>query len=106
MQTHARYANVYNLWENFFITSIYAPEELFDIMVDSDKRKIDSYEQLRRRINKIVYHYRNDSGDFMTYSMDSKEYVDREDLLSRIRDNVDPDGFRKIATQSDATVPF
>ena len=106
MQTHARYSNVYNLWGNFFITSIYAPEELFDIMVDSDKRKIDSYEQLRRRINKIVYHYKDDSGNFMSYTMDSKDYVDREDLLSRIRDNVDPDGFRKIATQSDTTVPF
>ena len=75
-------------------------------MVDSDKRKIDSYEQLRRRINKIVYHYKDDSGNFMSYTMDSKDYVDREDLLSRIRDNVDPDGFRKIATQSDTTVPF
>ena len=106
MQTHARYANVYNLWENFFITSIYAPEELFDIMVDSDKRKIDSYEQLRRRINKIVYHYRNDDGDFMTYSMYSKEYVDRDDLLARIKNNVDPDGFHKIATQSDIINPF
>ena len=42
----------------------------------------------------------------MSYTMDSKDYVDREDLLSRIRDNVDPDGFRKIATQSDVTVPF
>lgn len=106
MQTHARYSNVYNLWDIFIITTIYAPEELFEIMVASDKRKIDSYEQLRRRINKIVYHYKDDSGNFMSYTMDSKDYVDREDLLSRIRDNVDPDGFRKIATQADLINPF
>ena len=42
----------------------------------------------------------------MSYTMDSKDYVDREDLLSRIRDNVDPDGFRKIATQADLINPF
>lgn len=106
MQTHARYSNVYNLWNIFIITTIYAPEELFEIMVASDKRKIDSYEQLRRRINKIVYHYKDDSGNFMSYTMDSKDYVDRDDLLARIKNNVDPDGFRRIASQSDVTVPF
>ena len=106
MQTHARYSNVYNLWDIFIITTIYAPEELFEIMVASDKRKIDSYEQLRRRINKIVYHYKDDSGNFMSYTMDSKDYVDRDDLLARVKNNVDPDGFRRIASQSDSINPF
>ena len=75
-------------------------------MVASDKRKIDSYEQLRRRINKIVYHYKDDSGNFMSYTMDSKDYVDRDDLLARVKNNVDPDGFRRIASQSDIINPF
>ena len=106
MQTHSRYNNTYNLWENFFITSIYAPEELYDIMVQNTVQKIDTYEQLRRRINKIVYHYKDNNGDFMTYSMDSEDYVDRDDLLARIKNHVDPDGFRKIATQADIINPF
>ena len=42
----------------------------------------------------------------MSYTMDSKDYVDRDDLLARIKNNVDPDGFRRIASQSDVTVPF
>lgn len=106
MQTHARYENTYNLWDILIITTVFSPEELFEIMVAYDKRKIDSYTQLKRRINKIVYHYRTDEGDFMTYTIEAKDYVDRDDLLARVRDKVDPDGFRKIATVADIKNPF
>ena len=106
MQTHARYVNTYNLWDIFIITTIFAPEELYQIMVGETMRKVDTYEQLRRRLKKIVYHFKNDNGEYMTYTMNGEDYVDREDLIARVKGNIDPDGFRKIETQSDINNPF
>lgn len=106
MQTHARFENTYNLWDIFVITTIFAPEELYLIMVGETERNIDSYEQLRRRLKKIVFHFKNDNGEYMTYTMKGDEYVDREDLIARVKGNIDPDRFRKIETQPELTHPF
>lgn len=106
MQTHSRYKNTYNLWEKFYITSIYSPEELYDVMVNTTVQKVDSYEQLRRRIKKVVYHYKNNKGEYATYAMDGKDYIDREDLLARIGDNVASDGFKKIDNRIEVNCPF
>lgn len=106
MQTHARFENTYNLWDIFVITTIFAPEELYLIMVGETERRVDTYEQLRRRLKKIVFHFKNDNGEYMTYTMKGNEYVDREDIIARIKGNIDPDRFRKIETQSDINNPF
>lgn len=106
MQTHARFENTYNLWDIFVITTIFAPEELYLIMVGETERRVDTYEQLRRRLKKIVYHFKNDNGEYMTYTMNGEDYVDREDIIVRIKGNIDPDRFRKIETQSDINNPF
>lgn len=106
MQTHARFENTYNLWDIFVITTIFAPEELYLIMVGETERRVDTYEQLRRRLKKIVYHFKNDNGEYMTYTMKGNEYVDREDIIARIKGNIDPDRFRKIETQPELTHPF
>lgn len=106
MQTHARFENTYNLWDIFVITTIFAPEELYLIMVGETERRVDTYEQLRRRLKKIVYHFKNENGEYMTYTMKGNEYVDREDIIARIKGNIDPDRFRKIETQPELTQPF
>lgn len=106
MQTHARFENTYNLWDIFVITTVFAPEELYLVMVGETERRVDTYEQLRRRLKKIVYHFKNDNGEYMTYTMKGNEYVDREDIIARIKGNIDPDRFRKIETQPELTHPF
>lgn len=75
-------------------------------MVGETERRVDTYEQLRRRLKKIVYHFKNDNGEYMTYTMKGNEYVDREDIIARIKGNIDPDRFRKIETQPELTHPF
>ena len=60
MQTHSRYVNTYNLWSKVYITSVYPPERIYQNMVSTEYQDVDSYQQFLRRINKIVYHYKND----------------------------------------------
>lgn len=81
METHARYSNIKNLWERVVITSVFPPEEVYRIMVQENLRHTDSYQQLLRRINKIVYHYK-DKGEFKTLTIDSKEYINYTHLKS------------------------
>ncbi|HVI41948.1 MAG TPA: hypothetical protein VM577_14955 [Anaerovoracaceae bacterium] len=56
-QIHCRYSNGYSLWSEIHIASIYPPEEVYNFMVDSEKRERDHLAQLMRRISKIIYHY-------------------------------------------------
>ncbi len=106
MQTHSRYTNTYNLWSTVIITSVYPPEAIYNNMVASENRDIDSYEQLLRRINKIVYHYK-DGDEYKTYSIDSKDYTNYEDLRNRALSK-DHDGFITMskAEQLKLDIPF
>lgn len=72
-QTHCRYTNTYNLWTTTIITSIYGPDEFFDIIIDKNRRNIDRFEQLKRRLTKIVYHYK-ESGEYKTYSISPENF--------------------------------
>lgn len=101
MQTHSRYANTYNLWEKVYITSIYPPEELYELMVPESKRYVDSYKQLKRRISKIVYHYIED-GIYKTFEMASDDYIDYEDLKCRVH----PNDFENISESEQIEMPF
>lgn len=106
MQTHARYSNAYNLWEKVYITSVYPPEEIYKIMVP-EHRDTDSYKQLIRRISKIVFHYIED-GQYKTYAIDSKDYINYEDLQKKALSK--PDGFFPVEEPSpfdnDNDMPF
>lgn len=53
----ARYKNKYAAWEEVHITTVIPPEELFEGMRRSGRS--DSFEQLLRRIDSIVYHYKD-----------------------------------------------
>lgn len=105
MQTHSRYANTYNLWEKIYITSIYPPEEAYEQMVKEENRKIDSLGQLIRRINKIVYHYKWE-GQYLTYSVDGKDYTDYEQLETQALAQHNPEGFTSLTKAQQLTLPF
>lgn len=79
---HARYNNVYSLWKQVEITSIYTPYELFSGM-DIQNRSTDSLYQLMRRITAFVYHWKTDDGEYHSYEIPSAEYVSLEDLQKR-----------------------
>lgn len=77
-QVHCRYNNVYMLWDKVYVSSIFPPELLYKKMVQDDTH-IDTVEQLKRRINKIVYHYKQQDS-FKKYEMNMREYSDYEHL--------------------------
>ena len=101
VQTHCRYANTCNLWEKVYITSIFPPEELYESLVNDDKRKRDNIQQLLRRLNTIVYHYVED-GEYKTYSMPASEYLSYRDLIRRA--TADKDDFIKVTDNEE--IPF
>ena len=85
-QQHCRFQNTYNLWTSVIICSIYPPEKLYSNMVDYGDRCIDSIQQLLRRLNLIVYHYK-ENGEYKTFSMPANEYVDCYDMIQRALGN-------------------
>lgn len=93
-QTHCRYNNTYNLWTTCIITSIFPPDEVYSFMVDDDKKKRDKIEQLLRRLDLIVYHYK-ENDTYKTFSILASEYVDYDDLKQRALS--DSDGFMKLS---------
>lgn len=85
---HARYKDVYPLWTEVYITSIYPPEELYTLFVKSEYRQTDSIQQLLRRLDVIVYHY-VENGEYKEYRMPASEYINYEHLKECARNNVD-----------------
>lgn len=79
-QIHCRYANAIALWKEVHITSVYPPEEIYKIMVDSDRRGTDTFEQLKRRISTIIYHY-IENGQYCEFAFPMcAEYTSIEDI--------------------------
>jgi hypothetical protein len=75
----ARYSNSKALWTETHLASVYPPEAAYENMVKKDSRDVDSYEQLRRRITKVIYHFKRD-GEFLQYSVPIDKYTNYEDL--------------------------
>lgn len=78
-QIHCRYSNVYALWTEVHITSIFPPEEAYKFMVEESAQNRDKIQQLMRRLSYIVYHYREDS-NFKSFSIEAGLYEDYETL--------------------------
>ncbi|HEM6145335.1 replication protein RepA [Streptococcus suis] len=57
-QFHARFTNIYALWEKVHISSIFPPKELYKLMVSDSLRATDTMEQMMLRISKVVYHFK------------------------------------------------
>lgn len=102
-QTHCRYQNTYNLWEQVYMISVYPIEQLYNLMVNYKVRNTDSLAQLLRRINNIVYHYKED-GEYKTFSMPASEYTDHNDMMARLCSATD--GFQKVTHCEQLQLPF
>jgi Holliday junction resolvase RusA-like endonuclease len=100
---HARYNNVYSLWTTVHITSVIPPEEWY-----KNENKRDTYEQLRRRITTIVFHWK-DSNGFHAYKKPMAEYTTYEELETEAKERTVPDIFginngQDIILQSQADI--
>lgn len=85
---HARYTNAYCLWNTVHITSVIPPDEWYK----NDNIR-DTYEQLRRRITKIVYHWKDENG-FHSYEKPFSEYTNYEALEAEAKGA--PNGFETL----------
>lgn len=78
---HARYHNVSTLWNEVHLTSVYAPEQVYNRNVqDMSERSIETFDQLRRRIRTVMYHWKDDSG-FHYFSLPMSKYKDCSDMI-------------------------
>jgi len=79
IQLPCRYSNLYSLWSEVHVCTVLPPDAVYKKMVD-DFQSYDTYEQLRRRINTIVYHYIDDDGKFKVFEIHMSHYVDYDTL--------------------------
>ena len=77
-QIRCRYTNSRALWNEVHITSILPPESVYDKM-KLENSNYDTYEQLKRRINYVVYHYKQDD-KFMSFNVPMSKYIDYDTL--------------------------
>lgn len=92
-QLHARYANVFALYEEVHITSIYTPNEVYNSIVERQHQEVDSLYQLMRRITKIIYHYKDKKG-YHTYEILPDEFTTYKDLQKKAQP--ESDGFQQL----------
>ena len=82
-QIHCRFLNTYCLWSSVIICSIYPPEKVYSFMVEDSRRNTDSIKQLLRRLNTIVYHFKDKNNNFRTFTMPASEYVNEFDIKKK-----------------------
>ncbi len=80
IQVHARYSNIYALWTEVYITSVFPPEELYKKMVEESARGRDKQKQLLRRITDITFCFIDAAGEYQRYTIPMSEYTDYEEL--------------------------
>lgn len=86
---HSRYQDAYPLWERVVITSVYPPEEIYGQMVKPENKKTDSFEQLLRRLDVIVYHF-IENGIYKEFCIPASEYKNYADLIMRAKGGEQP----------------
>lgn len=82
----ARYQDSIALWEEVHVTSIYSPKEFWENAIPLERRKEESLEQLTRRIDVEVRHYKDKDG---RYKQDYSGNLNQEDL-ARISETENP----------------
>lgn len=81
-QIHCRYSNCYCLWTTVIITSVYPPDEVYSSMVENERKKRDSVQQLLRRLDEVWYKYK-EKGMYKTLKIPASEYINYEQLKQR-----------------------
>lgn len=101
---HARYKNIVGLWEEVHITSVFAPEQLYHRMVTTDQR-IDTIEQLYRRITGIFYHW-SFNDQYELYYCPMSDYVSYDKLMCDALHHDYNDGFADITPDQEEQIRF
>jgi len=78
-QIACRYSNIYSLWSTVEITSVFPPDEIYE-RFSIKERERDSYEQLRRRIDMLVYHYKDQDGTLREREIPMADYQGGQEL--------------------------
>jgi len=86
-QQHCRYQNTYCLWTSVIICSILPPEQAYYNMVEQTQRSSDSMQQFFRRLNVIVYHYKDENGNYCTFKLEAAEYTNANDMIKKAVEN-------------------
>jgi len=77
-QFHARYTNIIGLWNEVHITSVLPPDKVYKNMV-TENQELDTLRQLIRRINTIIYHWKDNEG-YYEFVLPMEQYSDYESL--------------------------
>lgn len=93
IQLHSRYSNVYSLYEEVHITSIYTPDEIYGYIVERQNQEVDSLYQLMRRITKIIFHFKDKKG-YHTFEISPDEFNTHTDLQKKAQQK--NDGFKPL----------
>lgn len=99
IQVPCRYSNSYALWEEIHIFTVVPPELVYEKMV-SEHQNIDTYEQLKRRINYVVYHWKEtekEKEEYLYKIIPMSEYVSYSDLKNKM-DNYAFECFAEVST--------
>lgn len=103
-QIPCRYANGTALWNEVHITSIFTPHNVYKKMVDESSRGEDKLDQLLRRIDYLVYHYKDENGNFCESTIPMSEFTSIEDIQNALK--ADKDGFIPITQAEQLELPF
>ena len=82
------------------ITSVFPPEILYENIVEKSQRKIDSFEQLKRRITNVVFHYIEHS-EYKTFSISAEDYTNQNCIYEKVYKN----GFVPVKNTAEE-IPF
>lgn len=83
---HCRYYDIYPLWNEVHITSVYSPEDIYKKAVKLEERGNDTFKQLIRRLDVIVFHY-IENCEYKEFPMPAKYYINYEDLKNNAKMN-------------------
>lgn len=106
-QLHARYSNVLMLWKEVHITSVLSPEAIYENMINSSRyANLDTYGQLKRRIDTVIYHYKNEKNEYCQYQQKASEYKDYETLKGLALGTCDEHGWSTVSDGEQMKLPF
>ncbi len=103
-QIPCRYANGTALWTEVHITSIFTPHNVYKKMVDESNRGEDKLEQLLRRIDIVVYHYKDSNGNYCSCEIPMSDFTSIEDMEKKL--TADENGFMPLTQAEQLELPF
>ncbi|MFR1436468.1 MAG: hypothetical protein ACLSS9_14860 [Acutalibacteraceae bacterium] len=88
VQLPCRYSNSYALWDEVHVCCVLPPEVVYEKMV-SENQHLDTYGQLMRRLDFVVYHYVDDDGKHRSFELPASQYKNYDHIcqLAEIADS-------------------